>query len=100
MTIEQWMRDKNIANYGPHLEPIIKLAFEAGQSDGYESGFDDGQTSILSGCTISTTDPAVMEAAVLSSGLWECPNGGPWFRIGSPFGVTLEAAYASLAELA
>src|SRR4051812_11528671 len=33
MTYTEWMQSKNIAAYGPHLEPIIKLAYEAGQSD-------------------------------------------------------------------
>ncbi len=37
MTVEQWMRDKNIANYGPHLEPIIRLAFEAGRASNNEA---------------------------------------------------------------
>lgn len=30
MNADQWMKSKNIAAYGPHLEPIIRLAFEAG----------------------------------------------------------------------
>lgn len=29
MTVEQWMKLKNIANYGPHLEPIIRITWEA-----------------------------------------------------------------------
>lgn len=33
MTVDEWMKQKNIADYGSHLEPIIRLAFEAGQSD-------------------------------------------------------------------
>lgn len=30
MTVDEWMKQKNIADYGPHLDPIIRLAFEAG----------------------------------------------------------------------
>lgn len=32
-TLEEWMKEKNIADYGPHLEPIIRLTWKAAQRE-------------------------------------------------------------------
>jgi ribosomal protein L37AE/L43A len=30
MTLEEWLEKANIANYGEHMRPALKLAFNAG----------------------------------------------------------------------